>query len=80
MENNKVKISTEKYDYLVKLEARVSAVVDMIAHDKYLSDEDILRLIGTDKALRVADNIKAEDEKKAKECASTNESQKETKA
>ena len=62
-----VTISIERYEQLVSLEARANVVVDMIVNKKYLSTEELLRIIGTEDALREASRLKEEGEKQAKE-------------
>ena len=62
-----VTISMERYEQLISLESRVNVAVDMITNKKYLSTEELLRIIGTEDALREASRLKEEDEKLAKE-------------
>lgn len=64
---DKVKISLEKYEELLGLETRVNVVVDQIINKKYISAEDILRILGTEEALVEAARLRKEDERREKE-------------
>lgn len=54
-----VKVSLQKYNDFISLEARACAVVEYISRSDYPKAEEILGIIGTDYALQVADKISA---------------------
>ena len=52
---------TERFLELLNIETRVKVVVDIIDHEEFVSKETILRIIGTEKAIEVADRIHRKD-------------------
>lgn len=62
-----VTISMERYEQLVSLESRANVVVDMIINKKFLSAEELLRIIGTEDGLIEAFRLKEERIRQEKE-------------
>ena len=52
---------TERFLELLNIETRVKVVVDIIDHEEFVSKETILRILGTEKAIEVADRIHRKD-------------------
>ena len=52
---------TERFLELLNIETRVKVVVDIIDHEEFVSKETILRILGTEKAIEVADRIRRKD-------------------
>lgn len=67
MERNWEKIENdaqaEREEY-IKLRERVDVVVGLIASGEFISKENILRVIGTESALKAADKIRDAENKK----------------
>ena len=61
MDDSRITITTERFSELIKIETRVDILVDMIGRDEFVSKETILRIIGTEKAIEVADRIHRKD-------------------
>lgn len=59
-----VAITTERYEELLNCEARVEVAVLLLANDKYISVENMLRVLG---ATEEADKLKASENEKSKE-------------
>ena len=59
--DNSVTISIERYDELLNIETRVKVVVEIIERDGYLNTEILLRTLGTEYAVEVADRIHRKD-------------------
>lgn len=60
------KLMAEHEDY-IKLKERVDIVVELMATDDYFHKESLLRILGTEKAVKLADELrKADEERKAK--------------
>lgn len=56
-ENDNVIIPRDRYDELLDIETRVNVVVDMIARNDYVSMSNILRILGSEYAIDVANDI-----------------------
>ena len=56
-----ITIQVKRFLELIKIETRVDILVDMIERDEFVSKEEILRIIGTEKAIEVADRIRRKD-------------------
>ena len=54
--------STERFLELLNIETRVNVLVDIIDQEEFVSKETILRVLGTEKAIEVADRIHRKDE------------------
>ena len=61
MDDSRITITTERFLELIKIETRVDILVDMIERDEFVSKEEILRIIGTEKAIEAADRIRRKD-------------------
>ena len=61
MDDSRITITTERFSEIIKIETRVDILVDMIERDEFVSKEEILRIIGTEKAIEVADRIRIKD-------------------
>lgn len=53
--------STERFLELLNIETRVNVLVDIIDREEFVSKETILRVLGTEKAIEVADRIHRKD-------------------
>lgn len=60
-----VKVSLQRYNFFVSLEARTRAAVEYASRSKYASVEDILAIIGTNYALEVVDKVSTKDSTKS---------------
>lgn len=63
MNTNVVVIPLQRYEELLDIETRVDVAVERINNNKYIHAEDVLRILGTEFALEIADEIKKENEK-----------------
>ena len=61
MDDSRITITTERFSEFIKIETRVEILVDMIERDEFISKETILRILGTEKAIEVADRIRIKD-------------------
>ena len=61
MDDSRITITTERFSELIKIETRVDILVDMLGQDEFISKETILRILGTEKAIEVADRIHRKD-------------------
>lgn len=61
MDDSRITITTERFSEIIKIETRVDILVDVIERDEFVSKEEILRIIGTEKAIEVADRIHKKD-------------------
>ena len=61
MDDAMITIQVERFLELIKIETRVDILVDMIERDEFVSKEEILRILGTEKAIEAADRIKIKD-------------------
>ena len=52
---------TERFLELLNIETRVDILVDMLGRDEFVSKETILRIIGTEKSIEIADRIHKKD-------------------
>lgn len=59
-----VTITAERYEQLLNCETRVEVAISLLANDKYMSVENILRILG---AVKTADSLKATESENAKE-------------
>ena len=57
VENNTVLISMDELAGLLDLKTRVDVLIERIAHDDFFRTEDVLRIIGTDEAVELADKV-----------------------
>lgn len=66
-ENLTVTIPLQRYEQLLDTETRVGVAVERMANDVCINNEDILRILGTELALRKADEIREERGEREKE-------------
>lgn len=62
-----VVIPLERYNELIQLETRASVIVERVLHEKYMSTEDLLWILGTEDSFELAREMRAENEKKKEE-------------
>lgn len=67
MENNAVLISMAELARLLGLKTRVDVLIERIAHDDFFRTEDVLRILGTDEAVKLADKLREKEEERMKE-------------
>ena len=56
-----VTIKQDRYEQLLDTEARVDVAVNMICDSDFLRTEDILRILGTDRAIERAEEMHKKD-------------------
>ena len=66
VENNTVLISTDELAWLLDLKTRADVLIDRIAHDDFFRTDDVLRIIGTDEAVELADKLREKEEERMK--------------
>ena len=66
VENNTVLISMDELAWLLGLKTRVDVLIERIAHDEFFRTEDMLRIIGTDEAVELADKLREKEEERMK--------------
>lgn len=67
MEGINEKFMAEREDY-IKLKERVDIAVELMENDSYFNKESLLRVLGTEKAMKLADELRrADEERKAKD-------------
>ena len=66
MENNAVLISMDELAGLLDLKTRVDVLIERIAHDDFFRTEDVLRILGTDEAVKLADKLREKKEERMK--------------
>ena len=59
-----VTIKQDRYEQLLDTETRVDVAVNMICDSDFLRTEDILRILGTERAIECADNMRREEEER----------------
>ena len=64
--NNSILISTEDFVELMGLKTRVDVLIERIAHDDFFRTEDVLRILGTDEAVKLADKLREKEEDRMK--------------
>ena len=67
MDDSRITITTERFSELIKIETRVDILADILGRDEFVSKETILRILGTEKAIEVADRIHEKDKELFKE-------------
>lgn len=68
-----VVIPLERFEQLIATEQRVNVVVERMYHSDFLSNEDILWILGTESAVEIAQSLREEDEKRRVEYRKNNE-------
>ena len=66
VENNTVLISMAELAWLLGLKTRVDVLIERIAHDDFFRTEDVLRILGTDEAVELADKLREKEEDRMK--------------
>ena len=66
VENNTVLISMDDLAGLLDLKTRVDVLIERIAHDDFFRTEDVLRILGTDEAVKLADKLREKEEERMK--------------
>ena len=66
VENNTVLISMDELARLLDLKTRVDVLIERIAHDDFFRTEDVLRILGTDEAVELADKLREKEEERMK--------------
>lgn len=66
MENNAVLISMDELAGLLDLKTRVDVLIERVAHDDFFRTEDVLRILGTDEAVKLADKLREKEEERMK--------------
>ena len=66
VENNTVLISMDELAGLLDLKTRVDVLIERIAHDDFFRTEDVLRILGTDEAVELADKLREKEEDRMK--------------
>ena len=66
MENNAVLISMAELARLLGLKTRVDVLIERIAQDDFFRTEDVLRILGTDEAVELADKLREKEEERMK--------------
>ena len=66
VENNTVLISMDELAWLLDLKTRVDVLIERIAHDDFFRTEDVLRILGTDEAVELADKLREKEEERMK--------------
>lgn len=61
MDTGVVVIPLERYNDLLRLETRVNVLVGLMYHHEYVSDEDVLDILGTDLSAELAGEIRMKD-------------------
>lgn len=63
---NGVLITVGDLAYLLDLKTRVDVLIERIAHDDFFRTEDVLRILGTDEAVELADKLREKEEERMK--------------
>lgn len=66
VENNTVLISMAELAWLLDLKTRVDVLIERIAHDDFFRTEDVLRILGTDEAVELADKLREKEAERMK--------------
>ena len=66
VENNTVLISTDELALLLDLKTRVDVLIERLAHNDFFRTEDVLRILGTDEAVELADKLREKEEERAR--------------
>ena len=66
VENNAVLISMDELAGLLDLKTRVDVLIERVAHGDFFRTEDVLRILGTDEAVELADKLREKEEDRMK--------------
>lgn len=64
MEKQTVSVPIERYEELLSMETRSGIVVDCLCSGNFCETESLLRILGTEKAIKKADEIKEAEERR----------------
>ena len=64
LEDEYLCIKKQEYIQLIDIETRVNVLVDLLVSKKSISTEDMLRILGTELAISLADDIKREEDER----------------
>ena len=67
MDNGNVTIPIVRFAELLDKETRIDILTDKLIRDDCINTEEALRIIGSDVAVKRADELKAEDDRKREE-------------
>ena len=70
VENNTVLISMDELAGLLDLKTRVDVLIERVAHGDFFRTEDVLRILGTDEAVKLADKLREKEEERMKKLRS----------
>ena len=65
--NNLVTIPIQRLVDLINKETRLDILTEKLIRDEYIDTEEALRIIGSEVAIKKADELKAEDDRKREE-------------
>lgn len=60
-----VTIPLERYEQLLETETRTEILTEMLIKNSYTRTEEVLRIIGTPKAIKKADKLRKEEKERA---------------
>ena len=63
---NGVLITVGDLAYLLDLKTRVDVLIERVAHDDFFRTEDVLRILGTDEAVKLADKLREKEAERMK--------------
>ena len=66
VENNAVLISMDELAGVLDLKTRVDVLIERIAHDDFFRTEDVLRILGTYEAVKLADKLREKEAERMK--------------
>ena len=67
MDNYNVKIPVIRFEELLDNETRLNILTEKLIRNEYIDTEEALRIIGSEVAIKKADELKAEDDRKREE-------------
>ena len=67
MDNYNVKIHVIRFEELLDNETRLNILTEKLIRNEYIDTEEALRIIGSEVAIKKADELKAEDDRKKEE-------------
>ena len=67
MDNYNVKIPVSRFEELLNKETRLNILTEKLIRNEYIDTEEALRIIGSEVAIKKADELKSEDDRKREE-------------
>lgn len=58
MSSNVVVIPLERYEQLLNLETRVSVIIEKLNQDKYMENDELLLILGTEESIKLLDEMR----------------------